>query len=404
MAESALVNRERSCPACSSTETEQLLSLDPIPIHVGLLWATPEAASACRRGEFRLRICTDCGYVWNAAFDPDLLAYEQDYDNALHHSPKFVEWERTLAESLIDDFDLRGRTLAEIGCGDGRFLALLADLGGNTGIGFEPGHNAARVSPLVADADIEILDQFVDASTLRDSAVDFVVARHVLEHVPEPRALLDAIRDGLRADGAVYIEVPNLAWALAHGSFEDFIYEHCGYYTPATLERLLHTVGFEEVRVEPTFDDLFVAARARRPSQKAAAAPAIARSAIEEIRTGVQKIDAYIREAESQLSEFADDGRKVVAWGGGARAVGLLNLPSAAESIDLVVDVNPRKQGTFVTGSGHAIVAPERLRTERPDAVLVVNPVYRDEIARMVADLGIEAEVLTLDGFGAEAS
>jgi hypothetical protein len=59
-----------------------------------------------------------------------------------------------------------------------------------------------------------------------------------------------------------------------------------------------------------------------------------------------------------------------------------------------VVDVNPRKQGTFIAGTGHPVVAPEALRAIQPDVVVVMNDIYRQEIGDMLAALGIEAQVI----------
>jgi hypothetical protein len=42
-------------------------------------------------------------------------------------------------------------------------------------------------------------------------------------------------------------------------------------------------------------------------------------------------------------------------------------------------------------------VPPEALATIRPDAVIVLNPLYRSEIGEAVERLGIAADVVTVD-------
>ncbi|GJM38799.1 MAG: SAM-dependent methyltransferase [Acidimicrobiales bacterium] len=384
-----------TCPACGSANTESLMTIPAMPVHVGLLWTSRDAATGCDQAEMALSLCAHCGYVWNAAFDIEKMDYEQDYDNALHHSPKFATWEADLAKGLVARHGLRGRRLAEIGPGDGRFLANLAIEGGNTGIGIEPGHNPDRVSDLVAQADVEIHDEYADADSLRGHEVDFVSSRHVLEHLPEPMMLIDTIRGGIVQGGGVYIEVPNFSWALDRGAFEDLMYEHCGYYTPETLAHLMSRAGFSEIVAAPTFDGLFAAVEA----VVAAGVPhndPIDPAIVDRIRADVHALAARIDAVSTEFAARRDSGQKLAAWGGGARAVGLLNLVPDADAIEWVVDINPRKQGTFVTGTGHAIVAPDTLRETRPDAVLVVNPVYTDEIARMLTDLGVDADLISI--------
>ena len=63
--------------------------------------------------------------------------------------------------------------------------------------------------------------------------------------------------------------------------------------------------------------------------------------------------------------------------------------------IDQIVDINPRKQGRFVAGTGQQIVAPEALLESRPDVVIVINPVYRDEVRAQLQALGLSPEIRT---------
>ncbi len=342
-----------------------------------------------------LALCAACGYVWNSAFELSDMAYDQDYDNALHHSPKFAEWEHDLAVGLVERHGLRGRRVAEIGCGDGRFLANLCLEGDNTGIGFEPGHNPERVSDLVADAGVQIVDDYADADSLRGHEVDFVASRHVLEHLPEPMMLIDAIRNGIAAGGGIYVEVPNFSWALDRGAFEDLMYEHCGYYTPATLAHLMERNGFGEVSASDTFDGLFAAVEATAVGGGPDQQP-IDPQVVEGIRVAVAALAERIGKVSEEFATRRASGQRLAAWGGGARAVGLLNLVDSADAIEFVVDINPRKQNTFVTGTGHPIVGPDHLQEHKPDAVLVVNPVYLDEIGEMLRGLGVNAELITI--------
>jgi hypothetical protein len=54
------------------------------------------------------------------------------------------------------------------------------------------------------------------------------------------------------------------------------------------------------------------------------------------------------------------------------------------------------KAGKFIAGAGHEVVLPAALAQLRPDVVLLMNPIYRDEIGALMAGMGVEAEVLTL--------
>ena len=78
-----------------------------------------------------------------------------------------------------------------------------------------------------------------------------------------------------------------------------------------------------------------------------------------------------------------EQGKRVALWGSGSKAVGFLStLGCRDERVPFVVDINPRKQGTFLPGTGQQIVGPDAMIEYKPDVVIVMNPVYRDEIRR----------------------
>jgi hypothetical protein len=64
--------------------------------------------------------------------------------------------------------------------------------------------------------------------------------------------------------------------------------------------------------------------------------------------------------------------------------------------VPLVVDVNPRKQNTFLPGTAQRIVGPDALNGYKPDVVIVMNPIYSDEIRRDLESRGLRPEVMTL--------
>ncbi len=50
----------------------------------------------------------------------------------------------------------------------------------------------------------------------------------------------------------------------------------------------------------------------------------------------------------------------------------------------------------FITGAGQPIVGPEALQEAQPDIVIVMNPIYMDEIRTTVAEMGVDAEFVTV--------
>jgi len=86
---------------------------------------------------------------------------------------------------------------------------------------------------------------------------------------------------------------------------------------------------------------------------------------------------------------------RAVLWGAGAKGVTFLNMMGAREGVEYAVDVNPRKAGKYVAGTGQRIVEPEFLRSYRPDCVILANPIYEREVRGTLQGLGVEPELVT---------
>jgi hypothetical protein len=48
----------------------------------------------------------------------------------------------------------------------------------------------------------------------------------------------------------------------------------------------------------------------------------------------------------------------------------------------------------YVAGTGQEIVSPEFLRDYQPDAVILMNPIYREEVQRTLDKIGVQADIL----------
>src|SRR5690606_23287378 len=200
-----------------------------------------------------------------------------------------------------------------------------------------------------------------------------------------PARFLATVRAGVAGnpDAVVYCEVPNGDWILRAGSVWDVIYEHVLYFTAPSLAWLFRECGFAVLDVREAYDGQFLALEARSAATGPGALPAVRSDARERALAFGEQIAGLRSRWTRSLQDFAAERKRVVVWGGGAKAVTFLNMiPDTATSIHAVTDVNPGKQGSFIAGTGHRIVAPEVLPDAPPDVVVVMNPVYRTEIER----------------------
>jgi hypothetical protein len=380
-----------ACRVCGSEAGEVLLEFAAVPVNCSELHHTSAEAVAAATGPLRLVLCRTCGYVCNQAFDPDVLTYDATYENALDFSPSFRDYLRALAADLVARHDLHGRTIIEVGCGQGSFLEALCAGHENRGYGFDPSFRADLNLPL----SVEIFTSLFDPTTAMVRG-DLYCARHVLEHIPEPLEFLRKLRPAVaEGDATLYIEVPAGEAVFGGDASFDLNYPHISYFSAPALEGLLARAGFVVDRVDHRFGGQYVSVEARASDEAPIAVPpaGIAEFA-DQARTAAATLDRVLGEARSRIDAAVAHGRQTALWGAGAKAVTFMALLD--RRVDAVVDINPRKLGSFLPGSGVAIDPPATLGARRPEVVFVLNPMYREEIAGMLAADGIDAEVVVV--------
>ncbi len=384
------------CPVCRHDTMEEFLFLSGVPTHCNLLWERRAQALAAPRGDLRLGFCRTCGHVYNLAFDPSLMEYTQAYENSLHFSPRFQAYAEALAARLMRQYDIRGKEVIDIGCGKGDFLALLCNMGGNRGYGFDP----SFVPEIMEKASAERMTIIQDFYSPRYAGyqADLITCRHVLEHIKAPREFVDNVRAsiGSRTSSVVFFEVPNVMYTLRDMGIWDLIYEHCSYFSASSLAVLFSACGFKVLEPSELYEGQFLGIDVAPGNPAGEPAPdvsgrvaAMAEDCAAFAENYRRKVDGWRKTFETRTHE-----RRMVVWGGGSKGVTFLNTLRPEKAVEYMVDINPRKQGMFVAGTGQRIVSPEFLLEFRPDTVIIMNPIYRDEIRGQLEGLGVKAEVL----------
>lgn len=387
------------CPACSHPSTAGFLRLEGLPLHCNVLLRTRELARQYPRGDVVLAFCQGCGLIYNLAFEPELMNYSTEYENSLTFSPFFQSYLQDLAHYLIDKHQLKGKDIIEIGCGKGDFLTMLCEMGGNQGVGFDPTYELRRDGSK-AFSQIKVIRDFY-SERYSSYQGDLVCSRHTLEHVQHPAELLATIRRSIRPQRhpVIFFEVPNAAYMLREVAVWDVIYEHCSYFGPESLVRLFTACGFEVIDLREAFDGQYIWVEAL-PSNGHSRVDLDVQCGFQEMATTVAHFarasSAKIERWRRLLQQIDRKNQKCVVWGAGSKGVTFLNLLNLQDQVDHVVDINPHKQGMFIPGTGQPIVAPEFLKECNPDVVLVMNPIYLDEIGGIVSSMGIDADLLTV--------
>ena len=324
--------------------------------------------------------------------------YSSRYEATQSFSPTFNAFSRRLANDLIARYDLRDKDVIEIGCGQGEFLVELCELGGNRGVGFDPAYDAERGLKADPEQIRFIADYYSERYT--DYQADFVCCKMTLEHIDQTADFVSMVRRSIadRTDTIVFFQIPNATRVLRDLAFWDIYYEHCSYFTPGSLAYLFRRSGFDVLDVRTDYDDQYLMIEAKPACDPALvtaddAALAETRRDVEYFRT---RIPAKLREWQTTVRDLHQQGQRIVIWGGGSKGVAFLTTLGFYDEIEYAVDINPRKHSMFMAGTGQETVGPDFLREYQPDTVIVMNPIYCDEIQRDLDRLGVSARLLPL--------
>jgi SAM-dependent methyltransferase len=384
----------KKCPVCGGDDPRTFLHRKQVPVHQNLVVPDRMAARSASRGELDLAVCGDCGFVFNRAFELDKLAYGADYDNTQSCSAHFNAYLDGLVKDLVEAQGVRHSTIIEVGCGKGQFLRKLVSYpdSANTGIGFDPSYVGVQSD---LDGRLSFRRCYYD-DTCTDASADVVICRHVIEHVPEPLVLLRSVHSAMKnsRNARVFFETPCVEWILRNRVVWDFFYEHCSLFSTASLSLAFEVTGFEVERVKHIFGGQYLWLQARvAPSTAAGVSAKDSETAALALDYGADE-HLLCQKWLSRLEVLKSRGN-VAVWGAGAKGATFVNLmdPDAA-LIECVVDINPHKQGKFIPGSGHPIIAPKELVRLGVRSAVLMNPNYRDENSRLLTEAGLEIELI----------
>jgi hypothetical protein len=379
----------RTCDACGTAALTPFSDFGDIPVETGLHFATEREALVSPVGRVVLGYCPECAYVRNLAFDDALVDPAAPTDMNLYHSPTFRAFCSELIGDLAARLPLAGQQVLEIGSAQGEFLRELCQVAGCTGVGYDASY-AGPEGPDPSGADL----RRGPAPLAGDlPPFDVLVSRFVLEHVADPFGFLARLRT-LAGDRQVvaHIQVPDAGYDLSTAGWE-VIYPHVSYLNESALCRIATRAGWRVERTGALFSGLI---RYVEVSTGPVSTVDIAEARNRQV-AAIANFDARHHAERERWREtirrLADDGARPVLWGAGSRGVQLLNYADSDRRLTAVVDVNPAKWGRYLPVTGHRVDEPATLAGQDVRAVIITNPVYRNEIGKALADLGIAADI-----------
>ena len=347
-------------PLIGKSNVELLYKQNSVPLFQNKVYHSFDDAVASPISDVLLSQCKDTGFVFNSNFDIDRLNYDSNYQNEQSNSSFFQEHLNSIIKLLESNSLTEGKVL-EVGCGKGYFMDML----------IEKGVDVTGIDPTFeGESEKVIKDYYSEKYSYLEA--DLIILRHTLEHIPKPLDFVQMIAKSNNYKGWIYIEIPTFEWIVENNAIEDIFYEHCNYFTTKTIG-----LFFDNVKVEYSFNGQYLSILGDLSSVK---------KSIEK-KDNAERFNLEFYEKQKGYERMLEGEQNIAIWGAGAKGSMFLNLlDKNCKKIKCVIDINTKKQNKFIGGTGHEIIAPEKIEDYKIDKVIVMNKNYYKEIKRSIAN------------------
>jgi 2-polyprenyl-3-methyl-5-hydroxy-6-metoxy-1,4-benzoquinol methylase len=215
------------------------------------------------RPELEVFECASCGLVFLSSSDH---IRDRFYENSGMHGEDILNIQYWIRETEWDDerrfqylkSALQNQRLLDFGCGTGGFLLKARALAATAhGVELE-----TRLSRHYESRGLTVFQNLSEISNdIHGEGYDIITIFHVLEHVPDPKAILSELTEMLSNGGQIIVEVPNADDALLTlyqcEPFSNFTYWSCHLFlfTAKTLKMLFSQVNLKVI-ISNRFKDI----------------------------------------------------------------------------------------------------------------------------------------------------
>ena len=345
----------------------------------------------------KLYVCDQCWLVQTEDYARADELFSADYAYFSSVSQSWLAHAARYVDAVTPRFGLGPDSfVVEVASNDGYLLKNFVKRGIPC-LGVEPTASTAQAAEALG---IPVAREFFGKAfaaqlEVQRGKADLVLGNNVYAHVPDINDFTAGLEAILKDEGVVTLEFPHLYRLIEDNQFDTVYHEHFSYLSLHTVQKIFAKNGLRiwdverlgthggSLRVYGCRND---ASHVRTEDvdrvlamEQAAGMQSLAPYAAFQDRADKVKNDLLV-----YLVEQKRLGKTVAAYGAAAKGNTLLNYAGVKpDLLSFVCDAAPSKQGKFMPGSHIPIMAPEALRENRPDVILILPWNIADEVVSL---------------------
>jgi len=365
------------CRLCNSTDLKLFLEVQKTAGNISRM-LKKEELGLVKATDLKVYKCCQCGFTQlNKTLADD---FYDEYLMGTSFSPQMDDYQMSQASNFINRYHLQGKSIIEVGCGDGGYLEKLNQAGAKA-VGIEP---SKKFRDEALKKNLKVYLGYVSKQNpIPNGEYDAFVTRQVLEHVPEIHDFLQGIKKSIKKDSIGLIEVPSLEKAIKDKRFYDFFPDHLNYYSKQTLKLALEMNQFEVIEIVHGMHDEYNIAYVKNIDSN-------------EVFNMQESMLDIITQINNLITKEKQFNRKIAIWGAGGKGISTMAAANV-EGVSYVIDTDPHKQGLFTPVLHLPIHSPEILNIQPVDTILITALAYTNEILDQLNQINFKGDIFLLN-------
>ncbi len=377
---------EYSCRICGSKDIHKAIDLGVMPNANNLV--AKAFLDKVKSYPLNFWWCANCTLFQQVEFVPRDELFNKNYPYVTGVNTPSVEDFKGFAIAMKKKLKKRNFAVV-VASNDGTEIRVLKEFGDfKKVIGVDPADNLARMAN---ERGLFTINDFFSQELSREIArkyghADFVVAKGVFAHIPDPRDMLLGMKDLIADDGTIAIEVHYLKNLIQDMMIDTLYAEHYFEWTVKSMKHLANSVGLKMVDVEyfemrgGSIRALLKKHGSEKPTEKFIAQEAsVGLRSLKTIQSLQKRADARKNKFRSMIKRLKAQGNKISVWTAAAKVPTLLNFCGLSKKeIDYSYDITESKIGKYIPKAGIEIKRESLVEKDMPDYLILGSWNYMD--------------------------